>query len=87
VRNSEYVIRIIAKNGRTWTYLKEGDVWKQTGPTGRVHRLTAEQLLSHILPPLVGDQPGISVMITRRRGRVKKGRSPVRAGLKSLNLS
>jgi hypothetical protein len=76
VRNDDYVIRILTKNGRTWTYLKEGNGWTQTGPTGRVHRLTAEQLLSHILPPLAADQPGISVVIERRRGQKKKIRSP-----------
>ena len=76
MRNIDFVIRITTKHGRTWTYLKEDDGWTQTGPSGRVHRLTAEQLLSHILPPLAGDQPGISVMITRRRGRKKKIRSP-----------
>jgi hypothetical protein len=66
-----YVIRIITKNGRTWTYQKEGDGWTQTGPTGRVHRMTAEQLLSHLLPPLAGDQPGVGVMIVRRRRNKK----------------
>lgn len=76
MRNDDYVIRILTKNGRTWTYLKEGNGWTQTGPTGRVHRLTAEQLLSHILPPLAADQPGISVVIERRRGQKKKIRSP-----------
>jgi hypothetical protein len=76
VRNADYVIRIITKNGRTWTYLKEGDGWTQTGPTGRVHRLTAEQFLSHLLPPLACDQPGLSVMIARRGGQYKKNRSP-----------
>lgn len=78
--NTGYIIRITTKNGRTWKYLKEGNTWKQVGPTGRVHRLTAEQLLSHLLPPLAADQPGISVMIARRRGKYKKNRSPGRAG-------
>lgn len=46
--------------------MKEGDGWIKTGPTGRVHRMTAEQLLSHMLPPLAADQPGISVKVKRR---------------------
>jgi len=76
MRNIEYVIRITTRNGRTWKYLKEGNIWKQIGPTGRVHRLSAEQFLSHILPPLASDQPGLSVRVERRRGQLKKNRSP-----------
>ncbi len=67
MRNKDYIIHIITKNGHAWIYLKKGDHWERVGPTGRVHRLTAEQFLSHFLPPLAGDQPGISVMIGHRR--------------------
>lgn len=28
--------------------------------------MTAEQLLSHVLPPLAGDQPGLSARVERR---------------------
>jgi len=53
--------------GRTWSYLKENNGWTQTGPTGIVRRLSAEQLLSHLLPPLVADNPGhLSVRVERR---------------------
>jgi hypothetical protein len=77
VRNVDYVIRITTKNGRTWSYRKEDDGWTQTGPTGRVHRLTAEQLLSHLLPPLAADQPGLGVRVERRSGGVlPSGASP-----------
>jgi hypothetical protein len=71
MRNVDYVIRITTKKGLTWSYVKDGDGWVQTGPTGRVHRMTAEQLLSHLLPPLAGDQPGVSVRAVRRRGNKK----------------
>jgi len=66
VRNTDYVIYITTKRGRAWRYLKEDDGWTQTGPTGRVHRLSAEQLLSHLLPPLAADQPGLRVRVGRR---------------------
>jgi hypothetical protein len=37
------------------------------GPVGVVQRLTAEQLLSHVLPPLAGrPQPGLIVRVQRR---------------------
>ena len=65
--NSDYVIHIVTSRGRKWSYLKEDDGWAQTGPTGRVHRLSAEQLLSHLLPPLAADQPGLGVMVKRKK--------------------
>jgi hypothetical protein len=46
--NTDYVIRITTKRGRTWSYLKESS-WTQTAPTGRVRVLSAEQLLSRLL--------------------------------------
>jgi hypothetical protein len=63
--NIDYVIYITTKNGKTWKYLKEKD-WTQTAPTGKVRPLTAEQLLSHLLPPLAGDQPNLSVTVKRK---------------------
>lgn len=67
MRNIEFVIYITTKRDRTWTYLKQNNGWTQTGPTGRVHRLSAEQLLSHLLPPLVVDNLGhLSVRVERR---------------------
>jgi hypothetical protein len=64
--NIDYVIYITTKNGKTWKYLKENRNWIQTAPTGKVRPLTAEQLLSHLLPPLAGDQPNLSVTVKRR---------------------
>jgi hypothetical protein len=67
MKNTEFVIYITTKRGRTWTYLKENNGWTSTGPTGGVHRLSAEQLLSHLLPPLVADNRGqLSVRVERR---------------------
>ena len=67
MKNTDCVIYITTKRGRTWSYLKENNGWTQTGPTGVVHRLSAEQLLSHLLPPLAADNPGhLSVRVERR---------------------
>ena len=66
-RNTDYVIYVTTTRGRTWSYVKVSNGWTQTGPTGRVHRLSAEQLLSHLLPPLAADHPGrLSVRVERR---------------------
>jgi hypothetical protein len=71
--NADYVILVTTKHGRTWRYAKEDDGWTQTAPTGLVRRLSAEQLLSHLLPPLSGEQSSLSVRVERR---ARKG--PVR---------
>lgn len=64
-RNTDYVVCITTKRGRTWSYLQDEDRGTQTGPTGRVHRLSADHLLSHLLPPLAADQ-GLGVRVVRR---------------------
>jgi hypothetical protein len=67
VKNTECVIYITTKRGWTQSYVKENNGWTQTGPNGMVRRLSAEQLLSHLLPPLVADHPGhLSVRVERR---------------------
>ena len=63
MKNTDYVIRIATKRGRSWTYAKEADAWTQTTPAGRIRRMTAEQLLSHLLPPLAKDQPHLHVTV------------------------
>jgi len=64
--NTDYIIYITTKNGKTWKYFKEDEGWAQTAPTGIVRRLNAEQLLSHLLPPLSSDQPNLSVRVERK---------------------
>ena len=63
VKNTDYVIRITTKRGRAWSYLKDDNGWTQNAPTGVVRRMTAEQLLSHLLPPLAKDQPHLNVSV------------------------
>ena len=66
MKNTDYIIHITTKHGRTWSYLKEDNGWTQTAPTGIVRQLSAEQLLSHLLPPLAGDQPSLSIRVEPR---------------------
>ncbi|MCX6844740.1 MAG: hypothetical protein NTX53_20955 [candidate division WOR-3 bacterium] len=80
MRNSECTIHITTRRGRTWTYRRDKDGWTQTGPTGTVRSITAEQLLSHILPPLAaGNRSSVSVTVEpdvvgkRRRRPAKTG--------------
>jgi hypothetical protein len=69
--NTDYVIKIKTKSGRTWSYRKEKNGWSQTASTGIVCQCSTDQLLSHLLPPLAGDQPGISVTVERKRQKKK----------------
>jgi hypothetical protein len=67
VRNAECVIYISTIGGATQTYAREKDGWTQTSSRGIVRRLSAEQLLSHLLPPLLADYKGqTSIRVERR---------------------
>jgi hypothetical protein len=63
VKNTECTIYITTKNGWTQRYRKEKNGWTQTGPNGIVRSLSAEQLLSHILPLLTGNSDHLSVRV------------------------
>ncbi len=75
-RNRDYVIYITTKRGAKTRYDKEGEAWTQTASTGIVRKMTAEQLLSHLLPPLAGDQRGLTVTVINHQSRSHRTRSP-----------
>jgi hypothetical protein len=78
VKNTECTIYITTRRGRAWKYRRDKDGWTQTGPTGKVHRLTAEQLLSHILPPLAtGSRSRLTVRVKADRPKRPHGKSQV----------
>jgi hypothetical protein len=58
MKNTECTIYITTKRGWTQLYRREKEGWTQTGPNGVVRPMTAEQLLSHILPALAAGVPG-----------------------------
>src|ERR1700730_9662400 len=72
--NADYVIQIATKRGRTWSYRKEKSGWSQTASTGIVRQCSGDQLLSHLLPPLARDQPGLSVTVERKKRRAGQQR-------------
>jgi len=60
MRNDECIIRILNKAGKVLqTFQRDRDGWYQTSTKGTVRRCTAEQTLSHLLPPLAGASPAI----------------------------
>ncbi len=52
LKNDECTIYIVTKNGSKQSFRKEKDGWKQTSSKDVVRSCSAEQVLSHILPPL-----------------------------------
>lgn len=54
MKNSECTIYITSKHGWIQKYRKGKDGWIQTSSNGAERSLSAEQLLSHILPLLAG---------------------------------
>jgi hypothetical protein len=61
VRNAECTIYITTKRGFEQRYRRAKDGWTQTGPNGVVRPMTAEQLLSHLLPPLASGRLRVRV--------------------------
>ena len=54
MKNSECTIYVMSKHGWVQKYRKGKDGWIQTSSNGAERSLSAEQLLSHILPLLAG---------------------------------
>ncbi len=67
MKNTECIIYITTKRGSTQTFRKVADGWEQTSSTGRVFPMTAEQVLSHILPPLAADNPKCQVRVGEKK--------------------
>jgi len=64
LKNTECTVYITTRRGRAWKYRRDEDGWTETGPNGKVRPMTAEQLLSHILPPLVaGSKNHVSISV------------------------
>jgi len=58
MKNNECMIYIISKSGWKQVYEKKKDYWTQK-TNGMVQKMTAEQLLSHILPVIAWNKKGI----------------------------
>ena len=58
MKNTDCIIYLITKHGSTQVYRKDKRGWTQTSSKGIVRRMTAEQLLSHILPALTTTYKG-----------------------------
>src|SRR5947208_7769554 len=90
--NTDYVIHIRTKNAPTWSYLKEDNGWTQTGPTGRVRRLsgaTIARLAATRSRPAGPQRPrgtevGAAAQTTSAFSRSRENRLKCRSGLALL---
>ena len=72
MKNDECTIYIITKNGAKQSFRKEKDGWIQTSSKGIVRCCTAEQVLSHILPPLAFGHVTLKVEPDSKEEKQKK---------------
>ena len=72
--NDTYLILL---GGKTWTerYYRDKQGWLKVSARRRKFRMTAEQVLNHLLPALAGLKPNLSVKVKRRRRTVRAARS------------
>jgi len=55
MRNDECIIKFLSRDGRVLqSFQRDKDGWFQISSKGIARRCTAEQTLSHLLPPLAG---------------------------------
>ena len=60
--NDTYVILIGAENF-TERYYRDKTGWLKISARGRTFRMTAEQVLNHVLPALAGIKPNLSIKV------------------------
>jgi len=60
--NDSYVILIGTKNF-TERYYRDKTGWLKVSARGRTFRMTAEQVLNHILPALAGIKPNVTIKV------------------------
>jgi hypothetical protein len=63
--NYSYVISIGTKNF-TERYYRDRTGWLKVSARGRRFRMTAEQVLNHVLPALAGLKPNLTIKVEHR---------------------
>lgn len=71
MKNNECTIYIILPSGWKQIYRKVDGQWTQT-TNGKVRKMTAEQLLSHVLPLLIKGQKRAKLMVVKTDRKEKK---------------
>jgi len=62
VTNDSYIISMGTKNF-TEQYCRDNKGWMKVSARGNIFRMTAEQVLNHLLPALSGIKPNVIVKV------------------------
>ncbi len=63
--NDSYTILLGTKNF-TERYYRDADGWLKVSARGRKFRMTAEQVLNHLLPAIAGLKPNLIIKVTHQ---------------------
>lgn len=69
--NDTYLILMGTKNF-TERYYRDKAGWLKISSRGRKFRMTAEQVLNHLLPALAGIKPNLRVKVEHRDGNARE---------------
>ncbi len=72
--NDSYLIMIGTKNF-TERYYRDKDGWLKVSARGRKFRMTAEQVLNHVLPAVAGVKPNLIIKVEHRDSPLPKKRN------------
>ena len=68
--NESYVIWIGSKTSASKErYYRDAKGWVKVSMRGRTFRMTAEQVLNHVLPALAGLKPNVTIRVEHRERR------------------
>ncbi len=70
LKNDKYVI-YIGTNNFTEKYYKDNEGWLKISARGNKFRMTAEQVLNHLLPAFAGIKPNLIVRVEHKDQRKK----------------
>ena len=68
--NNSYTIFIGTKNFSE-RYYRDKTGWLKVSARGRTFRMTAEQVLNHILPAVAGIKPNLTIKVKHRDANVR----------------
>ena len=82
LKNDSYVISLCTKNFSE-RYYRDKVGWLKISARGRRFRMTAEQVLNHMLPALAGIKPNVSIRVEHHELQLSNESPNIKGGGKS----
>lgn len=73
--NDSYLVLMGARNF-TERYYRDQTGWLKVSARGRIFRMTAEQVLNHVLPALAGIKRNVMIKVEHRQPVANAGNQP-----------